>query len=307
MSDAFPKDMTVKQSVLATLAYFELFQVPLTRSELSEQLFFVAPDEQKIDIYLKESPLIQVKEGYFSIQGDVNFYDRFFEQRNRAQGYWKKVRRYQWLFSLCPFVRLVCVANRLPLGVATENSDVDLFVVTAQGRLFLARLCLTLLTQVLGLRRHGKKVKGRFCLSFYVSEEGLDLRPLALEPYDLYLAYWLKTLQPISGDYALYEALMYHHQSWLNRYFKTVRLQKRFYRKAKAWQLHLQKTLEHWLNKDHWEERTKRSQLRRAREKYFLLRDKSGTVLSETMLKFHDDDQRASIREAWMNHLRELL
>ena len=93
MSDVFPKNMNMKQAVLSTLAYFDLFGVPLTRSELSEHLFFAQPDEEKINIYLKESPLISASEGYFGLNVNPSLHAEFFEKVQRARQLWKRVRR----------------------------------------------------------------------------------------------------------------------------------------------------------------------------------------------------------------------
>lgn len=299
--------MTTKQAVLATLSYFDLFEVPLTREEISEFLFFLEPDEEKIDIYLRESPLIREKDGYYSIEGSDEFYERFFEGRTQARKLWKKVRRFHFLFSLCPFVKLVAVCNSLPLYAVDENSDIDLFVVTKKNRMFLTRLFLTLLTSLFGVRRHGKKVARRFCLSFYITEDALDLRSIALEPYDIYLAYWIKTLEPVAGDYETYQNFLRTNAPWMSDYFKGIAERKRYYRKPKPWQQKWKEKLESWLGKNEWEEKTKRSQMRRARMKYFLLKDRSGTILSDTMLKFHNEDERAEIRRQWVSRLNAIL
>ncbi len=299
--------MNMKQAVLSTLAYFELFEVPLTRSELSEHLFFAEPDEEKISIYLKESPLIRLTEGYYSLSNDPDAHQKFFEKVQRARKLWKKVRRYQWLFSICPFVKLVCVCNSLPIYAVDEGSDIDLLVVTEKNRLFLARLCLTVLTSLFGVRRHGNKTEGRFCLSFYLSEEATDFKKLAQEPYDIYLAYWLKTLEPIAGSYAEYEKILEENRPWLDEYFKTVTPHRRFFRKASPFQLKLKSFLEKLLGKDTLEAKARDKQMRRAKDKFYSLKDRSGTVINEHMLKFHDQDRRAEIRQSWVKILNDLL
>ena len=307
MNEVFPKNMTVKQAVLATLAYFDLFGVPLTRSDISEHLFFTTPDEEKIDIYLRESPIIRLKEGYYSISGTDEFYDTFLEKRSRALEYWKKVRRYHWLFSVCPFIDLICVCNSLPIYAIDEESDIDLFVIAKKNRLFLARFALTLLTTLFGVRRHGTKTKARFCLSFYVTEDNLDLKKISREPYDIYLAYWIKTMEPIAGNFETYQKILDLSRHWLSDYFKTVQEHRRYFRKAKPWHEQWKERFETWLDKDSWEEKAKRSQLLHAREKYLLLKDKSGTILASDMLKFHDTDERETFRTKWVNRLNELL
>lgn len=299
--------MNMKQAVLSTLAYFELFEVPLTRSELSEHLFVAEPDEEKITIYLKESPLIKLSEGYYSLSNDPAFYQKFFEKVQRTRQLWKKVRRWQWLFSICPFVKLVCVCNSLPIYAVDEGSDIDLLVVTEKNRLFLARLCLTILTSIFGVRRHGDKTEGRFCLSFYLSEEAFDFKKLAQKPYDIYLAYWLKTLEPIAGDYSIYEKILEENRTWLDEYFRTVAPHRRYFRKTTPGQSKIKNLLEKFLNKDEWETKTREKQIRRAKDKFYSLKDRSGTVINDKMLKFHDQDRRADIRKEWVKLLNELL
>jgi len=297
----------MKQAVLGTLVYFHLFEVPLTRSEISEHLFFAEPDEEKISIYLKESPLVQLVEGYYSLSKEPDFHAKFFEKVQRARRLWKKIRRWQWIFSICPFVKLVCVCNSLPIYAASEDSDIDLLVVTKKNRLFLARLCLTILTGLFGVRRHGNKIKDRFCLSFYVSEDHLNFKDLALEPYDIYLAFWIKTLEPIAGDYRIYEKIFEDNHVWLDEYFKTLTLHRRYFRKSSGFQGKVKNFFEKYLNRDDWEEKSKQKQIRRAKEKYYGLKDRSGTVISETVLKFHDYDRRKEIRKDWVTLLDQLL
>ncbi len=297
----------MKQAVLSTLAYFHLFEVPLTRSEISEHLFFAQPDEEKISIYLKESPLIKLSEGYYSLSADDNFHAKFFEKVQRARKLWKKVRRWQWLFNICPFVELVCVCNSLPLYAVNENSDIDLLVITKKNRLFLARLFLTVLTSLFGVRRHRDKVEGRFCLSFYASEEATDFKKLALEPYDIYLAYWLKTLEPIAGNFHKYEAILSENADWLSEYFKNVYPHRRFFRKSTPFQRKLRSFFEKTLDRDDWEAKTREKQIRRAKDKFYDLKDRSGTVITPTMLKFHNEDRRSEIRMQWTSLLDQLL
>ena len=94
MTYDFPKSMTIKQAVISTLAYFDLFDVPLTREEIYENLFFLNPDQRKIDMYLKESPLIHIHDGYFSLKRNAAFYQHFEGKRRRSKEFWKKVKRW---------------------------------------------------------------------------------------------------------------------------------------------------------------------------------------------------------------------
>ncbi len=298
------KEPTTKQAVLATLAYFNIFGIPLTRHELSEYLIFKTVDQNKIDIYLKESPLIRSEDGYFSLGLDKRDFQAKFD---RSKQFWKKVMRFQFLFSICPFVKLVCVCNSLCINATDQNSDIDLLVITKKNRLFMARLFITLLTSIFGVRRHGNKITKRFCLSFFISENNLDLSKIAIEPHDIYLAYWIKTLQPISGDYETYEKLLKENGGFLKSYFPNPALpNKRYFRKTAAPVNTLKNIFEKMLGASSLNEKIRAYQLWRAHSKMEALPDKSGTIISGEMLKFHDNDLRNQIKDNWESALKKI-
>jgi len=307
MSSIFPKSLNTKQAVLATLAYFDLFEVPLTRNEISEYLFFAEADEEKIDIYLRESPLIHFYDGYYGLQKYPIFFQNFFEKQKASKEYWKRVRRYQWLFSICPFIELIAVCNSLPIRDIREDSDIDLFVVAKSGHLFTARVFLTLFTSIFRIRRHGAKTRKRFCLSFYVTEKAFKLDEIARTPYDIYLAYWIKTLEPISGDYKVYESMLKENEKWLEPYFTRLSRHKRFFRSPQTWQKKWKARFEKFFLHPKWEKRFRKWQMKRSQEKYRQLADPTGTIINENMLKFHDKDVRDQIRHNWVKRINSLL
>jgi len=109
---------------------------------------------------------------------------------------WKKVYRWLFLFRMVPFLKMVCVSNSLSFGVVDEKSDIDVFIITTAGRLYTARFFLNLFLKVFRLRVSGRKVFGRFCLSFIVDEKNVDLSNFMIGD-DVYLYFWTKRLLPI--------------------------------------------------------------------------------------------------------------
>ncbi|QQR54976.1 hypothetical protein IPG41_00125 [Candidatus Peregrinibacteria bacterium] len=307
MAMELPKQLTVKQSVLATLAYFDLFEVPLTREELSDYLLFQKPDERALDLYLKDSSYVMRREGFLSFHWNPEFWKEWEEKQARTRAAFAKVARWRWLFQLCPFVRLVAVCNSVTMGDTRKNSDIDLFVVAEPGRLFTARLALTLLTSLFGLRRHGQKIRERFCLSFYVTEEALDLSPLLLKPYDIYLGFWAQSLQPVAGDYSVYEDFIALNWPWLSTYFAAPVRRKRYFRASRGWVKLAHRLLEWLLDSDKVERWCREKQWGRALAKFHELEDKRGTVISDSMLKFHDKDARLEVREAWRAKVEKMI
>lgn len=225
---------------------------------------------------------------------------------NREKKLWKKVFRYCKILRFVPFLKMVAVCNNLAFGKTDEKSDIDFFIVAEKGRLFTVRILVTGLLHILAVRRHGNKVAGRFCLSFFVDEENLDLSQIAIEN-DIYLAYWIRTMIPvidddISGDFLV-------ANSWAKRFFeegedfvldRSVVMEKR-----SAW---LQKFFTWILNGklgDFFEEKMKNWQLRRAGLKASLADISASLIVSEHILKFHNIDRRREYRNLWIKNYGE--
>lgn len=302
--------LTIKQAVLSTLAYFELFAVAVTRAELKQALLFMKVEDRALDLYLKDSSYVHERDGELATCMDEAFWQEWRAKKDRTRAYFKKVARWRWIFSLCPFVKMVAVCNSLTIGDTRKNSDIDLFVIAQHGHLFTARFFLTALTSLFGVRRYGSKVKGRFCLSFYVTEEALNLSTIALrdstgEIFDPYLAFWLFYLEPVSGSYEVYEQLLESNQTWLSSYFHERALRKRYFRPRRGVILWAHRFLEWALGSASVECFCRNQQWSRALKKYHHLTDKRGTVISDSMLKFHDHDAREEIRREWRKRVEQ--
>ena len=77
------------------------------------------------------------------------------------------------------------------------DSDIDLFVVTQERRVWLARFFMTLMMWVYSIKRSGKITRKRFCLSFFVDRNNQNLESLLLHKRDIYLPYWIAHLVPV--------------------------------------------------------------------------------------------------------------
>lgn len=125
-----------------------------------------------------------------------------------------------FLFSLFPQVQMVALCNSRAMGEAAENSDIDLFIVVRKNNLWTTRFIVTTITSIFGVRRrntHGlekrspeyiKRTKDKFCLSFFITENAMNLEGIRLQPNDPYLDRWIYTLVPLINKNAAYEHFM---------------------------------------------------------------------------------------------------
>lgn len=215
------------------------------------------------------------------------------------QKLWRRVKRYRWLFKFVPFIRMVAVCNTLAFGRVTEKSDIDIFIVAKRGRLFLVRILVVFWFQILGVRRYGEKITGRFCLSFFVDDSALDLSSVALKQ-DVYLAYWVKSMVIVADDGVSKNFL--EANRWVENYFESG-VVNNLKRAPFSWKI-VHRGFWQWIFKgkfgDFLERNLKDWQMKRANLKAKTLPDASGIVVSEHMLKFHNNDRRLKYRQVWL-------
>lgn len=267
-------------------------------------------DQHQIDIYLKNSALLSYSDGLYCFKGREDIFIKNQERIQLAKKLWKRVNKTRKVFNWIPFVKLVAVANNLSYDNPKSNSDIDLLVVTTPERLFTARMLLSFWTHLLRVRRHGKKVAGRFCLSFYITEDNLDLSEIALEE-DIYLAYWFKTLQPIAGTYQTYIDLIDQNRDFLKNYFdRPPHYQKRHFRRPKGLPSTLKRLQENLLSGklgDWLEEKLRNWQLQRAHEKLKKVDQKDASIIiSDKILKFHNIDRREYYLKRWKKSVESM-
>lgn len=109
---------------------------------------------------------------------------------------WRRVSIWSFLLKSVPFVNMIAVSGGLSFGIVDKKSDIDLFVVVKNGRLYTARFFMNVFLMMFGLRVFGENKARKFCLNFFVDERNADLSSIAIKD-DIYLAYWIKRLVPI--------------------------------------------------------------------------------------------------------------
>lgn len=181
--------------ILETLRFFDLQDYPLTLLEIHAYLLAEAADLQQAansqhelaqGSQLPVQPAVGISEVFDCLENQLQdrlecrrgFYCLKGRQeiiRQRLTNYLfglnreKRIRRFARGLKAVPFVRGAGLAGSQVLGQQKATSDIDLLILTDSRRMWLVRTLVTAYFQVLGLRRHGRKVQNRFCLNHYVA------------------------------------------------------------------------------------------------------------------------------------------
>ncbi len=309
----------VQNSIVKTLAYFDLFHAPLTLSELSTFLWQPGLDHQFFYFFetlLSQSSQNSVwenKHGYYFLRGR----EHLIAQRERRVWYvekkMKRAKKAANILRFLPFVRALFVCNQIQFGVS-EKSDIDVLLVIKSGRLYLTRFFITVFLSLFRLRRNNRKVTDRICLSFYVSDNGLDFSGLRIHNEDVYFSYWLATLIPVYDPKNNLQSIV-NQNSWVKNFLPHAFSKKENFL---LWESHdtkfslffkniFEKVLSQSIG-DALENFTKKIQQRRMKKNIHAYKGEySHVVVSDFILKFHENDRREKFKKEWQERWNTLL
>ena len=303
--DTFSVKKELIHSITDTIRFFDLFDFPLTPEEIMNYLYkYESPlhiKELKATLrYLTEVGQLTEIKGYLVLPGREPIVEIRKARKFIAEKFWNRTKLYGTYMRSVPFTRLIAVCNNLAYNNPSEQSDIDLFIVVKPGRMWLARFFITLILHFYGVRRHGHKIAGRFCLSFFVTSEKMDMQVFELPGEDPYLAYWAKNLRPIFGEKE-YLRFRERNKKWLESYglsfddsYKThmYHYEEGLVKKAAEWLLNgffgdqLENLLKITLKK-----KTLRSMKN--------LGVHANVIVNDEVLKFHNYDRRREFLEKW--------
>ena len=132
------------QAILKTLAYFDIFDYPLTLVEIWKWLYV----ENNRSASLSEvrqslaqlAGRVETKNGFWFLPGRSGIIQTRLERYSIAEEKFKKLLKVVKVLRRIPFIKMIAVCNRLAYSNTDEKGDIDLFIITEKNRLWLTRL-----------------------------------------------------------------------------------------------------------------------------------------------------------------------
>lgn len=179
-------------AVLQSVTYAALFDYPLTAEQLHTSLVGVRATPALILSWWRQSEFLRKHidqvDGWFVPSGRHDLV----ATRSRREAVSRELiagnQRILRLIVALPFVRTVALSGSLAHLNGEGEADLDLFVITAPGRVWSVTVTALLLAKLLGKRR-------RLCLNYVISEAAL-----AIEPRDMFSANQIIHLRPLCGS-----------------------------------------------------------------------------------------------------------
>jgi len=328
----------LEKSILATLAYDDVLERPLTGWEVFRYLirsnskglssrprprFRQSRGISKATLYeqslnferiletLDNSPalakLIGQKNGFYFLKDRTGLVKQRITRQKLADQRWGRIRRMIKLLQSIPYIRLIMLSGSLAMNNPKKESDIDLLIVTKAGRIWTCRALTTLFIHLLGQRRHDHLTENRFCLNHYLTDRSLKVPFPSLYNAQTY-AHLISLWQAEAGLYQKFQKA----NRWLNDYLFFYPIsQKGYFREIKSnWFFtFLRESREFILDSklgDVLELILRKIQSRRISHDDLTYQAGGRVVFDNNQLEFHPDSPEKGILEKYNQRIKEL-
>ncbi|MEM6725047.1 MAG: nucleotidyltransferase domain-containing protein [Bacteroidota bacterium] len=199
----------LRWQVLQHLLYYDIFSYPLSEEEIKNHL---QQDWTSEAVRLMLGDLVDKgwlfkHQDFFALDDDPAKAEERLIRMERSKKYTRIAFRMGKLIAAFPFVQGVYVSGSLSKKWVNEDGDIDYFIITQSGRLWIARTLLVLFKKLFLFNSHKY-----FCVNYFIDEDHLEI-----EEKNRFTATEIVTLLPIAGkeQFSAFRAA----NTWVGDYF----------------------------------------------------------------------------------------
>ncbi|OGI25346.1 MAG: hypothetical protein A3E38_02625 [Candidatus Moranbacteria bacterium RIFCSPHIGHO2_12_FULL_54_9] len=175
------------KNILATVTYYDVLNMPLSAFEIWKHLITQEFEHPVGDTpctlgdvarFLASGQLTQrinEQNGFYFLPGREALVAERIRAEKISAAKLKRMRRLARVLACVPYLGMLGATGSLAMKNGTRGSDWDMFVVLRSGKIWIGRTLLTGFLQCIGKRRHGKKVRDRACLNYFVTDDNLEI------------------------------------------------------------------------------------------------------------------------------------
>lgn len=196
---------SLTRAILETVTYYDVMDFPLTAFEVWKYLILTDKDSSGDPVRLGDVEAVLDTEeirkrivsshGFYYLRDREDLVSKRLSRARRAVSYIKRVRRLARLLRYVPFVRMVGLTGSVAMKNAKRGSDWDLFISLRPGHIWTGRMLVAATLQLVGKRRHGRHVRERACLNYWVTSDSLEITMK-----DLFSSHEYVALVPLYGE-----------------------------------------------------------------------------------------------------------
>lgn len=199
----------LKNDILTTLAYFDIFKYPLSQKEIYLFLgktYKQDEFEEALSVLVINKSIYKFRD-FYCLQNNNSLLDKRIKGNECARVLLKTAEKVAALLAHFPYVRGIAVSGSLSKNFADETSDIDFFIITVKNRVWITRTLMHCLKKISFLF----KKEHLFCMNYYIDENELEITEK-----NIYTATEISTLMPMQGAIAFEQ--FYLANSWIRAF-----------------------------------------------------------------------------------------
>lgn len=222
------------------------------------------------------------------------YFDIKENQSEIEKDFFKKTYKYVNYIKWIPWLKMISIWNSLAMNNANSESDIDLYIVTTRNSMWLNRIIITFLFQIIWVRKNNKNHAGRFCLSFFSTLDWMSFKNWKIEN-DIYLYFWIIYMKPILNYDNTYDFFLKLNKEWLeiDEYKDIITNNKKF--------IQYKKNTKNWLILDKiitiLDKIVKKLLLPKTLSHFEKIWKPYWVIINDDLLKFHNNDIRQEIKK----------
>ncbi len=211
--------MKLRSAVLSTLAYAAVFRQALP----VEQIHFFLVQQKASLAQIKKIVAHFVRQKKLGAHNHHYFLPLFPPHRHNQtvldQKYQLALRATR-LLSWIATIQLIGVSGAVAAGSPQKGDDIDLFIITSPGCVWITRLCAVIMLELCGIRRkpRDRYVADKICLNFFLDSNHLQLPP---DDHTLYGAHEVVQMQPLWDEGVVYRNFL-NVNSWVSHFLPNA-------------------------------------------------------------------------------------
>lgn len=285
------------QHLYAAVAYADIFSYPLTAQEIVRWSRW--PKSRSVD-RIAMPAVLQKKQQWYMLRGRSSLIARRASRRLYSGQKWRIARQVGWWLQLVPTIQLIGVTGGVAMNNADRRDDIDIFIVTMPGHMWITRLLVVCIVSIMGKRRTPSTTKfgNTICMNMFVSSQQMAI-PRAER--DLFAAHEVLQMVPLwdrNGTYAMF----LKKNIWVRAFLPNAWEEKMKNETATTKTQHKNNGVLFmvYFALKLLEPCARIVQLR------YMHRRRTSEVVTDTVLRFHPKDARVWIKQALAKRLRRV-
>ncbi len=210
------KKLLLGNSELKSLLYHNVFDYPLTASELVKWAA-----GSKVEVVIKDECVVEQKNGLCFLEGKEGVvYKRLLKKRVSARKI-QIAKKAADMLSIVPTIKMVAITGSLAMENAADDSDIDLLIVTTNGALWTTRIIAYVFLKLFGTKIRkpkDKNQKDKLCMNIWLDEKALSW---PLRDRNSYTAHEIAQIKTLISKNKTYEKFIYENR-WIGEFWPNA-------------------------------------------------------------------------------------